>query len=910
VGVLDVFRPAPEVIEAAPAYTVSLAGRRKTLTAAARQITPETGSALQKSQRLRPWQDAAFTYRKALPEVGYVVRFQSNNAAHVRLFAGDRPRGADEVLELDDDYGWIAGEDGAPATRDPDALPEDLVNAARDALTTLTGSSPSGGGAAVLSPMIANFGLAGECYLVGAYDPDTDKETWGVYSKSEVRFMEGRLATMDPDAPPGYYRIVTGEGKDAEAQDLDPAYTTVQRMWTADVQWSGEPDSPMRSLAGICERLLLIERATDAALRSRAAGNGWLLIPDELSPPPEDDEEGEEQADQFQADLTTQLITPLAQDGSAASVAPGVIRGSAQYLAAVRHLTVERPMDPKLAELELRYLTRLGIGLDVPPEVITGYADVNHWNVAQISHDTFKQHLEPGVIRGVEALTLAYMRHRLRTAVELGVASWTDDQIDRVVMWYDATSLITPPDQREAANDAYDRGTISGQAHRRVLGFDEGDAPAEAMQQPDEAVGQTGMSATLLAQVAVVAQTLITAGYDPDSVSSALGLEVLSHTGVVPSAAPPALPAGGTEVPPPGEEESSPPAEEETPEAENTVAAAGPPVTAQSRRLSRRLARIDRTLRERLTTAADAALNRALERAGNRLRSRANGNPDARTAAAGVPGERVCATLGRTVVAALGIEEADLLSEAFDRFRGQYVTWTLEAAEEAIDTAASLAGLRRDDPTVMRLVASLRDSFADAVELSWPSLQAELLTVAEGALYDPDPSTPDRGEAPSTTVPPGILRTALAIAGGLAGDATGAPPLSGITSGQLLSAFLRDGGCQPTQYEWAYGISARPFRPHQDLDGVTFTDWADPRLATDADTSWIGASFAPGDHKGCHCDYGVLWSDGGRARAEQEAVGRRAYEEQNPGREVPGAEATVDPKVNDPDRVAVPALRA
>ena len=61
--------------------------------------------------------------------------------------------------------------------------------------------------------------------------------------------------------------------------DLDPAYTTVHRMWTADTQWSSEPSSPMRSLTGVCERLLLCERATDAALRSRAAGNGFIILP-------------------------------------------------------------------------------------------------------------------------------------------------------------------------------------------------------------------------------------------------------------------------------------------------------------------------------------------------------------------------------------------------------------------------------------------------------------------------------------------------------------------------------------------------------------------------------------------------------------------------------------------------------
>ncbi len=888
---LDLFRAPRPVL---PALTAAAFTRTKTMTAAARQITPEQGAKLAKASRTRAWQDASYVYERALPEVGYVIRFLSHNSAHIRLTAADRPRGADQVIELDDEYGWITSDDGTTSTRDPDALPEDLVAAAQDALATLTRAAPSGGGSAILAPLVANFELTGEAWLVGLYDPDIDRETWGVYSKSEVKFQDGRLPTMDPDSPPGYYRLVTGEGKDSEAQDLDPAYTTVYRMWTADTQWSSEPSSPMRSLAGVCERLLLIERATDAALRSRAAGNGFMLVPDELSPPPISDDEAEEEADEFQADLTTQLVTPLSQDGSAASVVPGVLRGPAEYLAAVRHLTVERPMDDKLAALETRLLARLGIGLDVPPEVITGYADVNHWNVWQVDSDTFKHHQEPITIHGVEALTLAYMRSRLQAAVDVGVASWTRDQIERVVIWYDAASLVTPPDQREAANDAFDRGTISDKAHRRILGFDDGDAP-EAAASADQPIGATGMSPSILAQVFEVAGAAMRAGYAPDAVSAFLGLPV-EHTGYLPvtvkapeERAAAALPAAPPEEPPPAD---TPP--------EAAVAAAPPrlPVTAKSRRLSRRLLAIDRQLRERLATAADAALTRALERAGNRLRSRANSNPEARTAAA-APSERVAATMGRALVAALGMEEQELLAEAFERFRGQYTDWTLAAAEDAIDTAAELAGLSRADPNVMRTVAALRDSYADGVELSWPALERELLTVSVGALYDPDPSVPELGELSPGRVSPGVLRHALAVAGGLSAADNGQPPLSGLTSGSLLQGFLADNGVAAEEMEWAYGISARPFQPHQALDGVVFTDWDDPVLDSGSD-GWVGASFAPGDHDGCHCDYMTVYSDGARAREELEAIGVAAYEEQNPGRPVPGHEATVDPKVSRP----------
>jgi hypothetical protein len=903
VAFLDLFRPRRLEPLGRPL-------RRGSLTASARLLSPEQGKALAKGSRNRTWQAASFTYRVAIPEVGYVMRFLGNNSTHIRLFVGDR-RG-DDIHELDDDYGIIPGPNGTEV-RDPDALPADVVALARDALDELTGSSPSGGGAAILSPIVQAFEGPGECYLVGRYDPEADESTWGVHSISELTARDGRYPGSPDGAPAGYWRLNTGEGRDAEKIDLDPALTTVYRLWTADSQWSSEPDSPMRTLVGTCERLLLIDRANDASLRTRAGGNGFLLMPDELSFGPdgaEDDPDAPDD-DTFQRDMTTQLVTPLAQDGSAASAVPGIIRGPYAYLDRIRHLTLERPLDPKLAELEARLLTRLGIGLDVPPEVLTGYADVNHWNVAQVSEDTFKLHQEPVTIKAVEAATLGYMRTAL---LDAGVPR---DLAYRVVIWFDPASLIAPRDQREAANDAYDRQAISGRAYRRLLHLDEGDAPELDAAQPDEPVGQTGLLAAQLTALFDIAGSAIRAGYAPDSVSEQLGLGAFRHTGFRPvTVAEPEVPIieGGPSIAPepaalppgepPAEEapvEEEPPAEE-SPEGVTAAATSstGHEPTAAQRRLSRRLMQIDRELRTKLQAAADAALHRALERAGNRLRARARANPEAAAKVDGVPGPLVAAALGRALVAALDADDADLLRDAFERFRTQWTEWTATAAEDAIDTAARITGLDRSDVAVQRTVAALRDSFAGGAEAAWPALEAQLTDLATGLMYEPDPQVEALGEIPDTMVPPGVIRAALAVTGGLPSDHDGIRALSGLTSGTLLRVFMRDAGAEPVEYEWAYGISSRPFPPHEALDGQVFSDFNAPELSS-AGTGgeWIGDHLAPGDHKGCHCDAALIWADG-NSRDEQEIIGRTSYAEQKPGKPVPGWDATVDGKADTP----------
>jgi hypothetical protein len=112
--------------------------------------------------------------------------------------------------------------------------------------------------------------------------------------------------------------------------------------------------------------------------------------------------------------------------------------------------------------------------------------------------------------------------------------------------------------------------------------------------------------------------------------------------------------------------------------------------------------------------------------------------------------------------------------------------------------------------------------------------------------------------------------------------------------------FMRDAGAEPVEYEWAYGISSRPFPPHEALDGQVFSDFNAPELSS-AGTGgeWIGDHLAPGDHKGCHCDAALIWADG-NSRDEQEIIGRTSYAEQKPGKPVPGWDATVDGKADTP----------
>jgi hypothetical protein len=129
---------------------------------------------------------------------------------------------------------------------------------------------------------------------------------------------------------------------------------------------------------------------------------------------------------------------------------------------------------------------------------------------------------------------------------------------------------------------------------------------------------------------------------------------------------------------------------------------------------------------------------------------------------------------------------------------------------------------------------------------------------------------------PSAKVPQGLLRAALARAGGtdeseleigsgysvMASDGSA---VGGVAFGDTIEgALAEDYGAVIEGYEWDYGPFPRePFPPHEALDGETFINFDDPVLENAS--GWPEVPyFLPGDHPGCVCDLSpvILGPDG------------------------------------------------
>lgn len=832
----------------------------RALTASANVIPLNDKATAKTWGKVRPgWQAEAWAYRRNLGELRYAAAYLGNSSMRIRLFAG----------------AYIHGNELPVAIEDAVGIPDDLKIAANDVLLRL-----ASGGPLALSmlqkKLTENFEVAGESFLIGETDPATGLESWSLRSTSELSITNG-----------GEYKILEYPGATAaDARELDPANTFVSRMWWPDPEWGMLADSPVRSVLDLCEELLLLGKDVRATARSRLALNGILGIPDSLSIVGANPESSmDPNSDPFWQTLIETVTSALTNEGSAASVVPLMLRGPADALNAIKHIKIERnEHDNNIAQRQ-ELISRMATGLDLPSEILTGKADLNHWTAWQVDDDAFRHHIEPIQVVQNDALTAGYLWPMLDA-----YNTWDPALVRKVLVWHDPTELLTHPDRSADAFQAWDRFAISDEALRKYLGFPDTDQP---------------QSNELLTRIVTKARTL-----DPALVETIL--KRLDPTLPSPTAAPaPGTPAGSPtapaepapEIAPPGPPQAgigggeaaasqyiveayaqgiakafasgafdreriaisaAPAVPEPEPQPKAIVAA----VSAQDRRASQRLVDIDRELRSKLHVAANTAVKRALEKAGAKVisKSRGKGAEAVRASIAGVPTHRVVATVGPAMIAALGLDAKALSDAEFAELQKQWDIWVADGQDQALRQAARIAGV---DSSAMK--AQVGERFKNDADAGWRWLEGRL----QGAVQQGMASAPIGEEVvigeDDTFVAMGTIRGALAVAGGFNSNPTtaglgsnGKPadpsePLGQIGTGDTIRTALEDAGATDAGYMWQHGSSSFPFEPHAELDGVEFQTFDDDVLANEGSFPDY-AYYAPGDHDGCSCDFMPVWA--------------------------------------------------
>jgi hypothetical protein len=391
------------------------------LTASAMQVRREDAN----RQELRTTDEEAkcFLYAKKLPELNYASRFYSKMLKRLKIYPARRDA-RDAVV---------------PITEGP---PVELLERIQD---------PGGGRSQILGSYGRLMFIAGQGFLFGR-NLGMGNERWSFVSSKEISLQDNKIIWRP-----------TESGSPQEFMQGDSAQ--VYRMWSPSPERSGEAESPMMAALDVAEELLILSKSVRATAVSRIL-QGILKVPSEISFGADDaglDDDPEE--NEFLADLIDHIVGAIENAGTAEAAAPFLAEGAAEFLRELEWIRMHDPQTDYLEkELRAEAVTRLSVGLDMPPEILKGLADTNHWGARQIMHDTWRSHGAPVAEQFCDDLSEAYLRPALE---EMEYEDW-----DKVVVAYDDSEVVVSPDRTEDADRAYDRGQISDEGYLKLKGID------------------------------------------------------------------------------------------------------------------------------------------------------------------------------------------------------------------------------------------------------------------------------------------------------------------------------------------------------------------------------------------------------------------------------------------------------
>lgn len=762
-------------------------------------------------RRHKEWQDEAWHYYDTIGEIWFAQQFVGHCLSRVRLFAALwDPKNPDQPPQP------IDGENTAAMTAINPMVPQAVAEVER-------WKSGNGGHGPLMQDFGVNLGNAGDCALVGRQVDGVEK--WDVYSTDQLSTnSQGQfIIKNDPD-----------DANDVEI--LEPGKSYVTRVWRPHPRWKSQADAPMRAVLDHCDELSILGRQVRSVGRSRLQ-NGILLIPTEASVtsvnPNTGIASGEGRQDAFWQDLLAAFTTPIMDEGSASAVVPFLVKMKGELIEHVKHLQIERALDPIMIEQRQELIKRIANGLDIPAQILLGLSDVNHWTAWQIDEQTYKAHIEPLVLLIVNALTVGAMWPAMT------------DRPDRrnLCVWFDPSQLVGHPDHAQDAKDLHAAIVISDDALRKATDFKDTDAPS-----PEERQRRVDETAAMKGRLG---------GNAPSTGGGLIPIPGDSAPGA-PVAPKPAPPTNGTAVrpqptpgtPTPGSGIGQPPA---------LVGSGSRPRIPSGRRL----AKLEDRTRVQLQESVDAVVFRALERAGAALR-RKIGHGAEFSSIDGLPNWRVAEVLGQTATFDI-MDEPELLAGLAVPLIPKY-----NEAVTKLQTQVRKSALAYDREFDVDALEEQQDEDRKAGALL---LTAGVTTWAAARLFNPQPTAPMVGEFDrSQTVPPGLVRGAMARAGGATGTPTeggsiGMPDLgehdwaTGVTSGTTTRSAFAELGLQVSDYTWVTGDPTRPFEPHSELSGEPFSSFTDEKLAADPGDWPYVDYYRPGDHLYCQCDFEIQWSE-------------------------------------------------
>lgn len=306
--------------------------------------------------------------------------------------------------------------------------------------------------------------VAGECYIIGYPNPENPKlgDKWQVIAAH-------RLRNAGTDDDPVWH--INGQALPvAKHEDV-----LVVRIWRPDPEEPELAISPARAILSVLGEIYKLTEHVNAQVNSRLAGAGVLLMPSEMSLPAGPEAVGSDgkavrheanTADALVKILQSVMSTAIEDRGDPSALVPIVITAPGEVIDNVKHMTFWTELDAHAIDLRNEAIRRLALGMDMPPEVLQGVSESNHWSAWQSDESAIKSHTEPLLKIVTSALAEGYLRPLLLgdTAVE--------GFIEHYSIRADTSELRMRPNRSKEALELHQMGLLSDKALLRETGFD------------------------------------------------------------------------------------------------------------------------------------------------------------------------------------------------------------------------------------------------------------------------------------------------------------------------------------------------------------------------------------------------------------------------------------------------------
>ena len=382
--------------------------------------------------------DLAWYFYNNIPELRYIARYVANSLSQARLFVGR-------------------------VTSDP--YNPERVDSSHPAVPILERWA---GGFEGQSDLLDRLGLhltvTGDSILAGPTNPEKPPkepfDQYRIYSTSELYSRSGQI----------YYRQ-PGITKDVPLPDG----VTATRVWRSHPRKWEFADSPTLSSFTVLREIDLLDQHVHASAVSRLAGAGIWLVSDEITFPADELETEGEDVDPFIKQMVQVMSIAIKNRESAAARVPIILRGSTEAINASKDswMTFETPFSEAVPDLRNVALRRLALGMDVPPEVLLGMSESTQWSAWQTDESTVRLHTVPLLQLIVNSLTVGWFRKALRRE-RLDI---TEEEINRLTIWFDISNLRVRPSVTEEAQALYDRFEVGGDTLRLTTGFTDAEKP-------------------------------------------------------------------------------------------------------------------------------------------------------------------------------------------------------------------------------------------------------------------------------------------------------------------------------------------------------------------------------------------------------------------------------------------------